>query len=468
MKIFLTGATGFIGRRVVALLAESSGHQVHCLVRDPVRLPPQDNVHPVRGSLPDDLAESAAVLPGCDVVVHLAAQTGKAPAEEHHRVQVDGTDRLIRAATEAAVPRFLHVSTIAVKYPEKKHYPYARSKEAAELVVRGSALDWAILRPTIVLGPGSPVADGLASLASAPVLPLFGGGTARMQPVHADDVALGIQALVDGGPLGGRTIDFGGRDPVTFAEFLKRLRQELSGRSGPALPVPVSPLIATLAVMERGLFRVLPVTAGQFYAFRHDGLAAEDPLAEPVLAARQGVPELIAGMKAEASRPPSTEERWAHLDRECEVLSQYLIGGLPGEEIRAHYRRAHASVAHPAADPRADSDSLVAFSRRGPLAARLADVYATLFDRAGPLRRKLVLLLAMFESRADTNERVDGPTVSSLPMFLVQAVLRGLLFLGLLPVAVLLLAPGRIASRRAGGNAATESAGDGPAPGSSP
>ncbi|MBZ0269918.1 NAD(P)H-binding protein, partial [bacterium] len=87
MRIFLTGATGFLGRGLLErLLAQETG-EVRCLVRDPAGLPAHAAVRAVRGSLPGDDPESAAALRdalrGCDVVVHLAGQTGRAPAAEH-------------------------------------------------------------------------------------------------------------------------------------------------------------------------------------------------------------------------------------------------------------------------------------------------------------------------------------------------------------------------------------------------
>ena len=108
------------------------------------------------------------------------------------------------------------MSTIAVRYPEKKAYPYARAKETAEQRVKESGLDYTILRPTIVFGPGSPIYDSLAGLAKAPVTPLFGNGRTKLQPILHDDVATAILAALDDDDARGATIDLGGPDRLTF------------------------------------------------------------------------------------------------------------------------------------------------------------------------------------------------------------------------------------------------------------
>jgi hypothetical protein len=352
---------------------------------------------------------------------------------------------MLAAAAEAGVPRFVHVSTIAVTYPEKRHYPYARSKAEAERLVRASGLDWAILRPTIVLGPGSPLAPLLASLADAPVLPLFGGGRARIQPVHADDVALALAALAEQPALGGRTIDFGGRDVATFDAFLTALRVARKGRPGPRLPVPLGPLVGLLGALEPALGGVLPVTAGQFYAFRHDGVARDDADAEPPRAARKGVGELVAELRgtttvARAAAPVDEAERNARLDAECSAFARHLAGIDATDNLLRHYRRAHEPGRHGPVDAAAPDDPLVAFARGGPGRAHLADAWAALFCRSGPLRRKLSLVCAMLESDAVTAARVDGPTASSTPAFVLGTALRVAAFVLALPVAGVLLA----------------------------
>jgi hypothetical protein len=275
------------------------------------------------------------------------------------------------------------------------------------------------------------------------VLPLFGGGRAIVQPVHVDDVARAILALATERELGGRTVDFGGPESMPWEALLRRMRIAALGKDGPALPVPITPIIELLAALDRVLPGPLPVAAGQFYAFRHDGLAAPDDRADPPPAGRRTVDERITERMAEAAAPLTEPERIARLERECSVFSRYLASADAGDVLRRHYVRAHDPGMHGPVAPGAADDPLVAWARGGPWRARLADVYASRFDRSGPLRRKLVLMVAMLESIGETSRRVDRPTTESFAAFARGAAGRGLWYVLALPVSMRLVGRAR-------------------------
>jgi NADH dehydrogenase len=432
--IFLTGATGFLGGRVLRRLA-AGGARVVCLARDPSRLPALEgaDVDCVRGDL-DAPERWADALRGCDTVVHLAALTGKARAAEHFRVNSAAVGALLEAAERAGVRRFVLISTIAVRYPDLRRYPYARAKEEAETRVRTSGLEWAIVRPTVVLGPGSPLWEKFLALARAPVLPVFGDGRNRIQPVHVDDVAEAIAAVAESPALKGRVVEVGGRDVLPMEAFLRLIRREATGKEGPVVRFPVGLLIRGLAAAEPLLHDALPATAGQFYVFAHDSDAAPAHAAES--AARRGVAEIVAehlaaDRVADLPAPPDAE-----LDAECETFCRYLIGSAPGEYVKRKYREAHAPGRR---GPRREAaDPLTAMARRGPGFTRLADAWSAVLSRGGTFRRKLVLLLAVLESTGETSGSVDRPDPGSAAGFFVGVALRAAGFA--LTVAVSLVA----------------------------
>jgi len=298
--LFITGISGFVGRALLERLAprrvpDGKGRRperILGLSRN-VTAVSQSNVELVRGDLarPESWASK---LEGVDTVVHMAAATGKVPADVHERVNVGGTHELIEAARRGGVRRFLFVSTIAATYPELDHYPYARSKARAEELVRACGMEWSILRPTVVLGRRSPAWHNFARLARLPVMPVFGSGEARIQPVAVEDLAHAIAEWVDDEELLGCEVDLGGPDVLTTGDFLARVRTAVKGRSGPALHLPARGLIRLLAPLEGLLLPLLPLAAGQLYAFVYDGVAAPNPLMARLAGGMRGVDQMIA------------------------------------------------------------------------------------------------------------------------------------------------------------------------------
>ena len=273
MTVFLTGATGFIGRHVASRARAEAPGQVRYLSRGPDQFAGMERV---AGDLREP-SSYASALTGADIVVHLAGVTGKEHPSDYAAVNVDGTRALVAACRDAGVRKFVFVSSIAASYLDKTVYPYARSKEAAEHLVQDSGLNYLIVRPTLVFGPQSPIWHALSGLARLPVLPVFGTGRARVQPVYVDDVATLLLSTLKMGTLPDRRVDLGGPDVVTFEHLLKKIRKALTGRDSPAVHVPIGAIIATLAWIERRGLSGLPASAGQFSAFVNDSVAAPDP-----------------------------------------------------------------------------------------------------------------------------------------------------------------------------------------------
>lgn len=283
-RIFLTGATGVVGRALLQRLAgdkRSAGKgmpTVLALSRN-VSAFPEPGVKAVHGRLSEPDGWRGA-LEGVTEVIHMAALTGKAKASEFERVNVEGTRTLIEECRCAGVRRFLFVSSIAAKYPELEAYPYGRSKREAERVVRESGLEWAIVRPTIVMSRRAKIWHTLEGLAGLPLVPLFGTGQVRIQPIHADDLAECLQTWLEERAYDRGEYDLGGPEVLTFRDFLARIHRRKRGRQARFLRLPGKSAIALLTPVERLLLPVLPMTAGQFYAFVYDSTAQPNPLAQ--------------------------------------------------------------------------------------------------------------------------------------------------------------------------------------------
>ncbi len=268
LPLAVTGLTGLVGRALVQAAAQR-GVELRGLVRGagtPTAGIDWRKVEFVDG---DGLVEA---LRGTAAVVHLAAQTGAAADDAFRETNVHGTQRMLDAARAAGVSRFVFVSTIAVEFGNLDSYPYARSKLDAEALVRGSGLDWMIVRPTLVLGPSAPNLDKLAALASLPVVPLLGSGRARLQPIADRDLAELLLDAAESG--GGRTmIEVGGPEVVTMKELLLRIRNVKGSAGGLTVPVPLFPVRLAVGMVGAVLGERSPVTAAQLSSFSEDAVA---------------------------------------------------------------------------------------------------------------------------------------------------------------------------------------------------
>jgi nucleoside-diphosphate-sugar epimerase len=144
----ITGGTGFVGGTLVNL-ARAGGHQVRALTRRPQ--PEHDGVVWVTGALdsPEALAELVA---GTDAVIHVAGVVNAPDRAGFAAGNVEGTRAIVAAAEQAGVRRFVHVSSLAAREPQLSVYGW--SKAEAEQVVEGSSLDWTMVRPPAIYGPG--------------------------------------------------------------------------------------------------------------------------------------------------------------------------------------------------------------------------------------------------------------------------------------------------------------------------
>jgi uncharacterized protein YbjT (DUF2867 family) len=144
----VTGGTGFVGGTLINL-AREAGHQIRALTRRPQ--PEHAGVTWVAGAL-DEPEALAALVAGADAVIHVAGVVNAPDRAGFAAGNIEGTRAIVAAAEEAGVRRFVHVSSLAAREPQLSVYGW--SKAGAEQVVEGSGLDWVMVRPPAIYGPG--------------------------------------------------------------------------------------------------------------------------------------------------------------------------------------------------------------------------------------------------------------------------------------------------------------------------
>ena len=260
MRVLVTGASGFVGGRVCALVGPDD--EVVATGRRPAEALRPGGLPPGTTYLQADLADLRGELPGLpwrpDAVVHAAARaTPYALRRDYERDNVEATGRIVALCEALGRPRLVHVSSSSVLYRDGDQLgmaedapvgprfanAYARTKAAAEGVVRGYAGSWVVARPRAVFGPGDTVlVPRIVAAARVGRLPLLGG---RDTPavgdlVYVDNLATmlltlarrpdltGTYHLCDGAPVELQAV---------LLEVLERLGVPLPTRT---LPIPVA------------------------------------------------------------------------------------------------------------------------------------------------------------------------------------------------------------------------------------
>jgi len=275
MTIAITGASGFVGRNLVALLLQDTPpSEIRALVRDERRaraeLPAAEcDLRVVDVRRPETLR---GALEGCAAVVHTVA----VPTERAQRfadVNVGGTRSVVAEAERSGVGRIVHLSAIGAD--ANSPYPFLRSKGEGEAIVRASRVPSVVLRPSLLFGPGDDFFPRLRFALRFPVVPVPGDGRARFQPLHVADLALALRAALRRGDVLG-VHEVGGPEPVTYDELL---REAMAGyrlrRLTVHLPVPLMkvPALALGLVMADP-----PVTVAQLDLLAVNNTPAENAI----------------------------------------------------------------------------------------------------------------------------------------------------------------------------------------------
>lgn len=254
MRIAVTGATGFLGRRVVEQAAQR-GHQVVATGRG---ITGPGDFGGRANFMRCDLADAeglARVFDGCEAIVHSAALSSDwGPDSAFERTNVEGTRNVVAAAERAGVRRLVHVSSTSVYFAfedrlnlaEGAPLPrpvnaYARTKRAAEEVARGFGGEVFVARPRGLFGPGDPhLLPRLLKVAERRPLPLLRGGGAKVDITDISVAADAMLAMAEADASTAGTYNVSHGEPIEIRALVERLfsglKREVRWR---AMPAPV-------------------------------------------------------------------------------------------------------------------------------------------------------------------------------------------------------------------------------------
>jgi uncharacterized protein YbjT (DUF2867 family) len=232
VKVFVTGATGFVGQEISRLL-QSAGHSIRILARNPgarktrkfiAELNPEIHTGDVTNA--DSLRRALREM---DAIIHLVGIISEVGNSTFENLHTRGTENMVRAALDQGVNRFVHMSALGTRPNAVARYH--RSKWVAEERVRASGLDFTIFRPSLIYGPN----DGFVNLFAkiirlSPVVPLIGRRDALFHPLPVQAVAKGFVRAATENLSVGQTYDLCGEQRLTLAEMIDTICSVLGKR----------------------------------------------------------------------------------------------------------------------------------------------------------------------------------------------------------------------------------------------
>ena len=271
--ILVTGATGFIGRRVVAALT-SQGKPVRVLVHTPERAAVL-SAYPVEVADGDvlDTSTIGSACDGVDQIVHLVAAIRETRGRDFQTTNYQGTKMLLEAAASAGVGKIVFASTLGATSDPSYRYLYSRWMAEQEIIRSG--LPYCIVRFSVGFGRGDEFFNPMAAQVKlSPVVPVPGDGKASFQPIGAEDAARCLVTALDREDLVGRTLDVGGPEKLTYDEMIDLVGKTLGAQTF-KVHVPLGLMRPLVALLEATLSRP-PVTGEQLKMLELDSLAAPD------------------------------------------------------------------------------------------------------------------------------------------------------------------------------------------------
>lgn len=251
-RVLITGASGFIGKRLAEALARE-GWQVRAASRDPSSIPARSGVEPA--TMPDLTrpADWSGLLDGVSHVIHLAGiahAPGLLPDETYTRINAEAAGEFA-AAARGKVERFVFMSSVRAQAGLSAERPisetdmakptdaYGRTKLEGERLVAASGVNFAVLRPAVVYGQG--VKGNIAALATLAKTPMplpFAGLDNRRSLLALDNLASAVALVLEAEEAANGTFLAADAEPISVADLVAAMREGL-GRAPHLMKVPL-------------------------------------------------------------------------------------------------------------------------------------------------------------------------------------------------------------------------------------
>jgi uncharacterized protein YbjT (DUF2867 family) len=231
MNVLLTGANGFVGRNIAAMLTTAGHH-----------------IKPVSRQYGCDFARMQSAedwlphLQEIDAVINSVGIIGESADQRFDALHTHAPIALFQSCQQVGIKRVIQISALGAD--ESAFSAYHLSKRAADDFLRTLDLDWFVLRPAPIYGRGGTSAQFFMRLAGLPLVPMIGNGKQELQPIHISDMAATVLRALTA-PTTRQTLDIAGTETITFGEWLQLMRQAQGLAGTPFIHFPLA-LVETL------------------------------------------------------------------------------------------------------------------------------------------------------------------------------------------------------------------------------
>jgi len=271
------GGSGFLGLEIVKRLA-AGGMTIHVADRlpDKFRIPQGPGAEHIRTIYADVRDESSVALAieGSDSVVNAVGLYHERGAQTFEAIHELGALNVAHQAATFGIKRLIHISGIGADL--RSPSSYVRSRAKGELLVHDVFDEATILAPSVMFGPSDKFLNTFAALTKfSPIMPLFGKGKTRLQPVYVNDVAAAVFQALKQPETSGKTFELGGPQVYTYRALIEKVLKQ-SKRRRLLVPMP----FGYWSLLTR-VFKFLPtplVTPGQVELMKNDNVVSKSAL----------------------------------------------------------------------------------------------------------------------------------------------------------------------------------------------
>ena len=302
MRILITGATGFIGSHLTQALLDK-GHQVLACVRNPKQAQRRwPDITPIKTDFSVDHKVEAWLgrLEGVDVVINAVGIIREDRSGKFDLLHRQTPIALFKACEVAGVGRVIQISALGADDTAFSHYHL--SKREADRYLRACSIDWAVVMPSIVYGPGAKSMALFKALSALPLIPLIDTGDQPVQPIHISDLTRAVVALVESPGVLKSDIELVGPRPIRIKDLYSRLRQWLNLGQGRFITIPYR--LSLYGARWAGLLGETPITKEAVEMLRKGNTGS----LEPFIARFGFEPKSLEQALAEVPAPQA--DRW--------------------------------------------------------------------------------------------------------------------------------------------------------------